>query len=175
LRNVACGTSITRLTCACQILITLDVCFLKTIGERICYARKQVGLSQAKLAELVGTNPGTIGDKERNRGKPSGPLLIAIEYATGYSATWLSTGKGDPLVPRETESPKSQTASDTAQSDEAELILTEFGAWVRRTVLKSPELTDDIATGIRRLINEVEDKRLPRAAPQDQQGNKAAS
>jgi len=42
-------------------------------------------------------------------------------------------------------------------------------------VLKSPELTDDIATGIRRLINEVEEKRLPRAAPLDDLGDKAAS
>jgi hypothetical protein len=44
------------------------------------------------------------------------------------------------------------------------VLLDEFRAWVRRTVLKDPELTDDIATGIRRLINEVEEKRLPRAA-----------
>jgi hypothetical protein len=55
------------------------------------------------------------------------------------------------------------------------VLLNKFGAWVRRTVLKYFELTDDLATGVRRLINEVEEKRLPRVAPQDDLGDKAAS
>jgi hypothetical protein len=59
--------------------------------------------------------------------------------------------------------------------DEPEPILSEFGSRVRRTVLKYLELTCDIATGVRRLINEVKDKRLHRAAPQDDLGDKVAS
>ncbi len=37
-----------------------------------------------------------------------------------------------------------------------ELLIMEFGAWVRRKLLKSPEALDDLEPALRRLINEVE-------------------
>lgn len=90
----------TRRTCAGQPKNTSDVCFLKTVGDRIRYARERAGLSQAQLARIVGTTPGTIGDKEVNRTKASGPLITAISCTTGFSQEWLARGTGDPLVER---------------------------------------------------------------------------
>lgn len=125
---------------------------MKSVGDRIRYARKQAGFTQVQLAELAGTKPGTIGDKEVNRGNPSGPLLKAIEYATGYSAHWLATGEGNPLVPLE----KAAGVSEPGPEAAGELLILEFGAWVRRKLIKSPEALDDLEPALRRLINEVE-------------------
>jgi transcriptional regulator with XRE-family HTH domain len=41
-----------------------------------------------------------------------------------------------------------------------ELVVQEFGAWARRSVLKSPKLIDNLELALRRLINEVERGRV---------------
>ncbi len=66
---------------------------LITLGERLKFARKKRGLSQASLAKLAGVAQGTIGNLESGERKsPRG--LLSIARALKVDPNWLETGKG---------------------------------------------------------------------------------
>lgn len=75
----------------------------KTQGDRIRHARIAAGLSQGALADRIRGAGGSRvskslisqweGDNIKN---PTNENLFAIEGATGFSAQWLVSGKGDP-------------------------------------------------------------------------------
>lgn len=66
---------------------------VKTIGERIRWARDQRALTQAALAKKAGVAQGTIGNAEAGtRGKPR--ELLKIARALMASPDWLESGKG---------------------------------------------------------------------------------
>lgn len=66
---------------------------VKTIGERIRWARDQRGLTQAALAAKAGVSQGTIGNAESGtRGKPR--ELLKIARALMASPDWLESGRG---------------------------------------------------------------------------------
>ena len=48
--------------------------------------RVRAGLTQAELAEKIGTDPATISDYENARSLPSGPRLQALARALNCSA-----------------------------------------------------------------------------------------
>ena len=49
-----------------------------TIGEKIKYCRKQIGITQDKLAELTGIHPVSIRKYETNKMQPQPPQLEKI-------------------------------------------------------------------------------------------------
>jgi SOS-response transcriptional repressor LexA len=66
---------------------------VKSIGERLLWARQRRGLSQPGLAKLAGVSQGTIGNIEAGiRQNPR--ELLAIAAAVGVPAEWLKSGKG---------------------------------------------------------------------------------
>jgi SOS-response transcriptional repressor LexA len=69
------------------------ITLVKTIGERLAWARERRGLSQPALAKLAGVSQGTIGNIEA--GTRHNPReLLAIAAAAGVQAEWLKSGKG---------------------------------------------------------------------------------
>jgi transcriptional regulator with XRE-family HTH domain len=66
---------------------------VKTIGERIAWARKERGLTQAELAKRVGISQSAIGSYEAgHREKPR--ELLSIAHVLRASPRWIETGEG---------------------------------------------------------------------------------
>lgn len=76
-------------------VIQIEFMELNTIGARIGWARKKLGLSQVQLGALAGIAPGTIGNIESGRGH-SLRKLTAVARALRVDAHWLSEGVGLP-------------------------------------------------------------------------------
>ncbi|WP_431276238.1 XRE family transcriptional regulator [Variovorax ureilyticus] len=67
---------------------------MKSIGERIKWAREQRDMTQEQVALLAKVATSTIGNAESGlRKKPR--ELNAIAASLGASATWLETGRGE--------------------------------------------------------------------------------
>ncbi len=66
------------------------------IGARIREARARRGLSQTKLAQLLGIPPQNVSDWERGVVTPSSKNLKKLAEVLEVSLDWLITGKGSP-------------------------------------------------------------------------------
>ncbi len=63
------------------------------IGERILFARKQVGLSQTHLASTIGVTRGACSQWERGVTVPSVEHLSSLAIELSVSFEWLATGR----------------------------------------------------------------------------------
>ena len=61
-----------------------------TIGGKIKYCRKQIGITQDKLAELTGIHPVSVRKYETNKMQPQPPQLEKIAAALGVSYNALN-------------------------------------------------------------------------------------
>ena len=66
---------------------------MKSIGSRIVYRRKVLGLKGKELAERVGCHPPDISDWEKSKNIPSVESLIKLAWALETTETWLASGK----------------------------------------------------------------------------------
>lgn len=63
--------------------------------DRIRLARRQAGMSQAKLAEAIGVQRSAVSHWESPQGKnPSVDHLRAVAMVAGITFEWLATGRG---------------------------------------------------------------------------------
>lgn len=99
-----------------EIPTTTHTSAMKTVGERLRYARTRKKLTQKTLAKLAQTTQGAISDLEVGRNETSRDLP---QYATilGVSALWLATGNGPMEADTSVDSihgvtPSKQIASD---------------------------------------------------------------
>ena len=65
------------------------------IGERIKYARKHSGLSQADLAREVGRSQSAVAEWETGETAPRRNIVEKIASSLGVSAQWLEIGGAD--------------------------------------------------------------------------------
>lgn len=86
---------------------------MKTLAERLIWARNRKGLSQASLAKLSGVTQSTIGNLESGLRK-SARRLANIATALDVDALWLSEGRG----PANASRPSPQLVDDGAQPDQ---------------------------------------------------------
>jgi phage repressor protein C with HTH and peptisase S24 domain len=70
---------------------------MRTLAERLIWARDRKGLTQAALAKLSGVSQGTIGNLESGL-RQSARKIANIADAMGVDALWLAEGKGQPGV-----------------------------------------------------------------------------
>ncbi|WP_374537207.1 helix-turn-helix domain-containing protein [Chitinimonas taiwanensis] len=68
------------------------------IGTRIRQARKEAGLSQTSLADLVGVRQSAVSEWEAGRSDPTTDSLSATAIALGVAFEWLATGRGEMRV-----------------------------------------------------------------------------
>lgn len=71
---------------------------MKTIAERLKFAREAKEWKQVQLATAAGVSPGTIGNIESGTRQAKGSLPQIAE-ALGISHKWLATGKGEMHIP----------------------------------------------------------------------------
>ena len=66
---------------------------MSDIPNRIKLARKSAGLSQAQLAEKIGSERVSVSRWETGKSNPSVYVLVSIGHATGHTPGWLSSGQ----------------------------------------------------------------------------------
>lgn len=72
---------------------------MKSLAERLVFARGRAGLSQSQLARAVKVSASAINQVEKGHTKSlRATTAQAIERATGVSARWLLTGRGEPAA-----------------------------------------------------------------------------
>ena len=74
---------------------------LDTINERITYLRKNLGYSQQRFAEQLGTSRDVIANIDNNRNTPSPLVISSICREFRVSREWLETGSGEMLLPED--------------------------------------------------------------------------
>lgn len=65
---------------------------LVSFGERVRLARERLRLKQEQLADLVGTDAGSVSRWERGKGYPQAPQLARLAGALGESIDYLVLG-----------------------------------------------------------------------------------
>lgn len=68
---------------------------MNTIGERLVYARKQRGFTQAQLAETSYVSRAVIANIETGRFSAQTVALVAICNALNINKEWLIDGEGE--------------------------------------------------------------------------------
>ncbi|MBI5522400.1 MAG: hypothetical protein HY910_07210 [Desulfarculus sp.] len=108
---------------------------------------------------------------------PGSEHLTSISSVLGVSTDWLLKGSepcdsfSEPSLQASPPSaPIQPLAHHEASSEERELelFITEMEAWMRRTVMRRPEALEQISSGVRRLINEVEGVSEPTPVTEEQ-------
>ncbi|MCI4454614.1 MAG: LexA family transcriptional regulator [Thermodesulfobacterium sp.] len=69
--------------------------FPMSVGERIRYLRKMLGLSQKEFADRIGITYQMLGLYENGKYEPSEKILKLISFTFGVSYEWLKEGKGE--------------------------------------------------------------------------------
>lgn len=72
---------------------------LSTIGKRVRFARKSLGLTQQQLADKAGVRQQTVSQLERGV-NASSTSLVAIARALDVTPEWLESGTGPMHPPR---------------------------------------------------------------------------
>ncbi|MBU0500152.1 MAG: helix-turn-helix transcriptional regulator [Gammaproteobacteria bacterium] len=68
---------------------------MQQFSDRITFARKRLGLSQAQLASILGVSRGACGQWEQGVSTPSVNHMIELAKVTEVSFEWLATGRGN--------------------------------------------------------------------------------
>lgn len=68
-------------------------------GDRVRAARKRIGLEQEQLADLVGTDAGSISRWELGKGYPQARQLARLAKALGESIDYLVLGAPSVVAP----------------------------------------------------------------------------
>lgn len=69
---------------------------LAEVAERLATARKQLKLTQGKVAAKLRVNQATISDIERGRVEPSPGVLVRLASIYGVTLDWILTGATGP-------------------------------------------------------------------------------
>lgn len=137
------------------------------IGQDLRNIREQLGLSQKAFADQFGVNLRSLSRYETGQATPRGVTLRHLEKVLVQARALLTPGES--LEPPRLEDPSQDEAgSGLGHLQEADLLLAELGAWVHRTVMRRPEALEQISSGVRRLINEVEGISEPTADTAEQ-------
>jgi transcriptional regulator with XRE-family HTH domain len=120
--------------------------------------REALGLSQRAFAARFGVSLRTLLRIEKGDTEPRGVTKSAFERVlTEGRALIVPNGTQLPISPPQEPPPlEPPSGSELPEIQDAELLLQELGAWMRRTVRRRPESLEQISSGVRRLINEVE-------------------
>lgn len=104
-------------------ICVVNITTMKTIAERLKYARGLKGWTQPQLAVAAGVSAGTIGNIESGTRQSKGSLP-QIADTLGINLKWLANGQGDihtrPDWPFASFTPAQYSTLDKALRDEVE-------------------------------------------------------
>lgn len=130
-----------------------------TVGERIAFARSQMGLRQEDLGKLLGmeTRRGisTISRWERSDGAPQAATLPKLAAALNTTTDWLLNGTGDPPSKRvNTDVPRGTPEEGEKHGQELMAVVSQIGAKVDqlRAEGAGPERIEDMIDVLARTI-----------------------
>lgn len=93
-----------------------------SIGDRIKQRRKELKLTQPRLAEIVGVSKGTIGNYESNLCSPNEKILFRLFSALECDANFLYQDNITPQKNKETETKASDKENKHITLKESELL-----------------------------------------------------
>lgn len=95
---------------------------MKTLGERLKWARERKGISQEELGKAAGMTQGGVGHLEQDLRKTS-RRIAQLAHALGVDPIWLAEGKGDPDTPSESGAPINTPSIELVYASHEELRL----------------------------------------------------
>lgn len=116
---------------------------------RMRIARRKAGLSQAKLAAVLGVQRSAVGHWESVDGKnPTMAHLRAVAVATQVQFEWLATGRGEMQLTREQREDSVSAASGLFIDDALEMRLVQACRGIpARARVSLLEVAEAMATG----------------------------
>lgn len=116
---------------------------------RMRIARRKAGLSQAKLAAVLGVQRSAVGHWESVDGKnPTMAHLRAVAVATQVQFEWLATGRGEMQLTREQREDSVSAASGLFIDDALEVRLVQACRGIpARARVSLLEVAEAMATG----------------------------
>lgn len=112
---------------------------MDSLGQRVRFARLHAGLTQVQLADACGINQSNLSKLES--GKNAETLYLPeIEKATGVSALWMRTGKGERFVLEHSAETIRIPQYDVAASMGTGLAIPEHIEVVRAITVSLPDL-----------------------------------
>jgi phage repressor protein C with HTH and peptisase S24 domain len=79
-----------------EIKLCITFVIMKTLAERLAWARSEKQLSQQELADRAGVAQSTIGSLESGA-RQTGRKIASIASVLGVDPLWLAEGKGQPV------------------------------------------------------------------------------
>lgn len=140
------------------------------LGKELLRVREALGLSQRAFADRFGVSLRTLLRIEKGGTAPRGVTKSTFERVLAEGRALLVPNGTEPSSATSPNPPplEEPSGSELPEIQDAELLLQEMGAWMRRTLRRRPEALEQISAGVRRLINEVEGIREPTAATAEQ-------
>lgn len=124
--------------------------------DRIRLARRQAGMSQAKLAEAIGVQRSAVSHWESPQGKnPSVDHLRAVAMVAGITFEWLATGRGKMQLSDDAKFDSVSAADAILVEDQLEL----------RLVQSFREASPRTRIALVEIVEELTAKRLGRTRP----------
>jgi len=87
-----------------EIIFSVPMTVVITLGERLKHSREALGISQAELARKAGMTQGSIGNLETGTRKSAKNILV-IAHALGVDPMWLQYGTSQYKPPKAEEKP----------------------------------------------------------------------
>lgn len=107
---------------------------MKTIGERLRYVRKRMGMTMTDFGKPLGLSYSVISNFELGRTKPSDTVLRLICYTYSINDYFLATGNGEPFDYPETED---------ELADQLRIVLTGMDSFKVDTIIRLAKMPDD--------------------------------
>jgi len=124
---------------------------MEQFSDRITFARKRLGLSQAQLASMLGVSRGACGQWEQGVSTPCVAHMAELARVTEVSFEWLATGRGN----FETDIDMEQTSA-TASSKPTEAIAgRHLTGDLREIVLWLQKLPEDKRDNVVKLLRNI--------------------
>ncbi len=96
---------------------------MNPVNERIKTVRQALGLSQAKMADMVGLTKGGISQMEQDQRPISARHVKMLGLMFGVNADWVWTGDGEMFLDRESKLKVALETEWALAADEAKLIV----------------------------------------------------
>ena len=124
---------------------------MEQFSDRITFARKRLGLSQAQLASMLGVSRGACGQWEQGVSTPCVAHMSELARVTEVSFEWLATGRGN----FETDIDMEQTSASVGSKPADAIAGRHLTGDLREIVLWLQKLPDEKRDNVVKLLRNI--------------------